>query len=806
MANKLVDSQAEPSSAVIFPLVLVPFVWRGSASKVSVMIWESGLDIQGRQVPLSHSSPSGIEHKREVGVRLLENKLFYKFKADGNWFINPDLPCERHISRDPIMGSISRTEYNVLTREQLSHFPSSPSYSRDQKQLPYRDKPRGSREGCPDDSKLLPHPARIGEPPVSPPLSQTSISALPAQYPYRRLDFDTYEVRLLKLTWEYSKNSPLSCSLEHVSLIDPGSYFALSYCWGAPLYTETIKIDAFDFPITASLASALEAVRKKYLLTGNGLRIWVDALCINQENNEERSHQVRIMRQIYSKASKVLCWAGDNQASGFPEAVNILLRSPNDEVGDVDKVDLAVPWTLLDVFFSQPYWRRVWVIQEIAVASKAQVMYGDFHMPWDIVSELLKTLSRKSLALNKQQTCSFRNALHLLEFRDRFLQRQPFELLQAIQLTHQALATDPRDKIFALLGLCHDSHHIMPLPNYRQPLETIIADMIKVVMVMNRSLDLMCLKGTGHPHKYKVPGLPSWAPNFVNFWSGSKTIQEENFADWNRTYDFNPVLAGSNNQLLKARGRFLCRVSRLGTSIHPDGRIDVPTARAPWLSATSTLAQHNERLLNPTATELALRDFIWQTLVMSMVPIDLARACFSSLWKPEGRGLIQNLALISWIDQNAWFQVSEWTLREWSQVTTKNIVRNEQPGIVLQIKSRVSWEITPEISTDELMMFIETLDRILGSGMKLAVLQGTQSLGLVHPDTEVNDEIYLLHGCTIPVVLRRADVIDGRKTYHVVGGAYSLGTDPNSYYYQGTKTTEDLLNWEVNYSEELEIR
>jgi hypothetical protein len=76
---------------------------------------------------------------------------------------------------------------------------------------------------------------------------------------------------------------------------------------------------------------------------------------------------------------------------------------------------------------------------------------------------------------------------------------------------------------------------------------------------------------------------------------------------------------------------------------------------------------------------------------------------------------------------------------------------------------------------------------------------------MVHPATQVNDVIYLLHGCTVPVVLRPVDVIDGRRTYHVVGGSYMLGTDPNSSYYQGTKSSEDLLNWEDKVFEELII-
>jgi hypothetical protein len=62
--------------------------------------------------------------------------------------------------------------------------------------------------------------------------------------------------------------------------------------------------------------------------------------------------------------------------------------------------------------------------------------------------------------------------------------------------SYQTIATDPRDKIFGLLGLRHDGDTYIPIPNYKQPLEEIVMDMSKRMMIFNRSLDLMCLRGT----------------------------------------------------------------------------------------------------------------------------------------------------------------------------------------------------------------------------------------------------------------------------------------------------------------------
>lgn len=273
------------------------------------------------------------------------------------------------------------------------------------------------------------------------------------------------------------------------------------------------------------------------------------------------------------------------------------------------------------------------------------------------------------------------------------------------------------------------------------------------------------------------------------------TIQEADFTHWTRSYDFAPILEGSNHRFIKVHGRLLSKIKRFGSNITAGGPVNVSSTRPPWIAATSSLKQHNDRLRNPTQSELELRNFIWETLTMSSSPTEITHSCFSKLWMPEGRGLIHNLALISWIDENAWLKIGPWTLREWSQVTSRNIMRNDQPGIVLQVKRSVSWEVAPKASLDELQELISTLDKILGSGMKLAVLNGNQPLGLVHPHAAENDEIYLLHGCTLPVVLRPLETKNDGKHYQVIGAAYTLGTDPNSAYYKGTKNKVDLLNW-----------
>ena len=632
-----------------------------------------------------------------------------------------------------------------------------------------------------------------------------------AFFPYKPLDFDSHETRLLTLR-PTSDRSIISCSIDHVSLIDPGDYIALSYCWGDAASTGTLFLNNERVSVTKNLASALRALQKKY---GYNVRVWADALCINQQNNEERSHQVRNMRQIYSRASEVFCWVSEKSDPMLGKAVEYLLdlaKYSEPEMSskqlEIDTSVIETYWNSLIEIFREPYWRRVWVIQEVAVASRATVSFGNHTLDWDYVANILRLLKLNfSLHSDDQYHLepSFTNALHLLEIRERFfIRREPLSLLKAIQLTQHTLATDPRDKIFSLLGISHDSQIFVPVPNYIQPFELILTEMVKTMMAMDRCLNLIWIKGSFPKDSSLV--LPSWVPHLHTEWGSRMTFQEAFQFTWEPFTANSPVLQGSNNEHLRVIGRCLGSISRLTTKVDSDTQIKVPKKRAPWIHLTSTLSQTNERLRNPTQLEVQIQEFIWETITMAQLPIDLLRSLFSNIWKPEGRGLIDNLALIAWIDQNAWFRVKDWTLREWSQVTASFILRRDQDGVLLRVmKKGVEWETAPQASNDDLIELIGVLDKILGSGMRLAVMRGYQSLGMVHPDSRENDELYLIRGSSIPVVLRKQWNKDGNKLYSVVGGGYTLATDPNSEYYRGTRDVEDALNWDGKEIEELTL-
>ncbi|KAF4872060.1 Heterokaryon incompatibility protein 6, OR allele [Colletotrichum siamense] len=240
-----------------------------------------------------------------------------------------------------------------------------------------------------------------------------------ASIPYTDLDPKKREIRLLEVVSEPG-NTQISYRLHTVSLDDNPYFIALSYVWGDHLVTENIDIDGLQTPVTVNLASALKHVEKHWLDIQSEkntardaveFRIWADAICINQQNLPEKSEQVPLMKDIYSKANFVFAWLSseDGEISTSLEMletafylVKILVHinsgqqlditddawaetthTLNHSINWAEMVPLALGrfgypsreerdifpasscWTALKKLADLSYWSRVWILQEL---------------------------------------------------------------------------------------------------------------------------------------------------------------------------------------------------------------------------------------------------------------------------------------------------------------------------------------------------------------------------------------------------------------------------------------------------------
>ena len=326
---------------------------------------------------------------------------------------------------------------------------------------------------------------------------------------YKRLDSNRHEIRILEFDWTERVRYGM---VKNESLIDIKPYTALSYCWG-DIASDKILLLYFEHtthgrrvPITDNLHSALLALWKR---KGDGepfIRLWIDAICINQDDLYERSQQVQMMRQIYSGAEEVVAWVGPIVESPFPAGSDYFLDT---------RQKFENVWQARKTFFNEEYWKRVWIIQEITVASRVTMLYGDHEFPWESLVVVLTSLLEHLAQGRTEHKIEVGEiaASHILKFREHWMDsNKPITLYQAMTWTLHTKATDPRDKIFALLGLCHDGFRLVPIPNYRQSLESIISEMSRLMFSRSRSLDLMCLRGTGEIPEFST--LRSWVPNW----------------------------------------------------------------------------------------------------------------------------------------------------------------------------------------------------------------------------------------------------------------------------------------------------
>ena len=102
----------------------------------------------------------------------------------------------------------------------------------------------------------------------------------------------------------------LSCKMNTVSLDDHAPYQALSYCWGSPNRSVTLRCNGYKLKISPNLAAGL---RRLNAYAGEARRtrppcFWVDQICINQEDHAERTQQVRMMRSIYQQSTHTIIW------------------------------------------------------------------------------------------------------------------------------------------------------------------------------------------------------------------------------------------------------------------------------------------------------------------------------------------------------------------------------------------------------------------------------------------------------------------------------------------------------------------
>ncbi|KAK4506502.1 hypothetical protein PRZ48_000234 [Zasmidium cellare] len=330
---------------------------------------------------------------------------------------------------------------------------------------------------------------------------------------YETLEKNRENIRIMRI--EPGSGHDVCCNLEVHNLRDLPPYEALSYCWGKAAATAQISSGNLKgFPVSEHLFYAIRRLRHE----SRPRYIWVDAICINQVDVHERNHQIQMMRRIYTLARRTIIWMGefDPEKKSCPrsEGDDKTLCTLPDHTTSVEHDDVArdLPKNVQqlkekDRTGSTELWfRRLWCVQEFHFSQTLPSVYiGRHAVRWDHFSSMFKPPS-DPLALSRglgQFNSNEATTNHLL-----------FELLY---MTGKHRCSDPRDRIFALLGMARDAAAGIQ-PDYRKSVIRVIEEaclrLIKESDSVDVLLDERVSRNIWGAERFQNV-VPSWIPDLT---------------------------------------------------------------------------------------------------------------------------------------------------------------------------------------------------------------------------------------------------------------------------------------------------
>lgn len=349
----------------------------------------------------------------------------------------------------------------------------------------------------------------------------------------------------------------IHCDMETRSL--SGHYEALSYEWNprkipgpqGPMEgnqggeaTDTQKeifIKGQAFGVTPNLYAALWHIRKASP-EGYDRVLWIDALCINQDDDDEKDMEIPRMREIYSNASRVLAWLGEsteisNQAMNFFNGLELFEFRDEVQLRDIllaaDSADNS-PWQKFgDGLLNRSFWSRLWVVQEVVLARQILLMCGEGVMEWEWFTSLLKFAQNAGLRIHQIPSLpppipssepghvtrrplftppGVRTGIGpVINLRERVQQGTYPDLGELLVSFRFYDATVNHDHIYALLGVAADARGPKLIPSYQRCVEDVYIDATKYMIAKYRRLDFIFVQSTSFK---SLETLPSWVPDF----------------------------------------------------------------------------------------------------------------------------------------------------------------------------------------------------------------------------------------------------------------------------------------------------
>lgn len=556
--------------------------------------------------------------------------------------------------------------------------------------------------------------------------------------------------------------SLIECELVTSDLSLTPDYETLSYVWGDSSVPRYITLDGKVLRIMPNLYEALLALR----LESRPRRLWVDAICINQCDTDERNQQVALMGDIYRNACRVLVWLGkacEDSHLVFEHLAEFQKHRDDVISGRARPTDLSGESHINPPHYRGPTlaafrrlcWRpwffRTWVIQEKALSKEAIICCGSDSAPWE---DIFRPTGFLDDVYHPLRGLDHKSRGHQLGQLYPSTEDKEYEkLLTYSQFCH---ANDPKDKVYGILGLLKPG---LVKVDYGLDVQEIYRKFAQVIIQNNGKIHLLNLCGT----KKNLPGLPSWVPDFSSRRSSCRlphVARPQTGERWQWIHKYlTKALPGlrvrNGGKELVVKGKAVDTVLAVGdempTSIeYAIGTVAFSRVLSGWerLAAeiwSTQVSETGSMSIDPRTTA---SDVFLSTLVAEDTVLNLHYS-----WKP--------LARVLWYKRHGTGVLMEKEPRYFEDVEyCTGLSKGNRDENTLS-----GWY------KNDYRRYASDLETVV-YGRKLFVTEGG-SMGLADPPVQPGDKIVFLSGSYYPFAMRPGE----GNTYSLQGDCYVHGLD-----------------------------
>jgi hypothetical protein len=331
-------------------------------------------------------------------------------------------------------------------------------------------------------------------------------------------------------------------------------YTAISYVWGDPNDRVAIICDGRIIEVTVNLADALSHIRDR----AESRFVWADAICINQEDDTEKGHQVKRMGKVYESAEEVLVWLG-NDSEGIAEDCFNLIRETNEYLDhqyeiygglqNMPAITKGSPisfdksrWNKVRTLTKMPWFTRLWVVQEAALAKQCTLLWGNNQLSLAEVCELSSFFDHRREIIhltgkftmgqvvdNFDTQCTYQTAKSWMRTKPLIKadhrRSNTMLLLDVLHSGRGMNSTFGVDRVFAFLGnplaRKHGEEELMVEPDYSKSIQEVYFEVACSLLAHPREAPYL-LAFVDHHDKKSVEGttlgrdgaFPSWVPRW----------------------------------------------------------------------------------------------------------------------------------------------------------------------------------------------------------------------------------------------------------------------------------------------------